>query len=131
MRISKALVYKNKATGEVRSFVWYESTHLGTPPMVLQLQLIEIPAMAADPETNKPAQEERVRVELPADGIDQHKVFSDTDLKDENWQLLQNKPTIPEIPLPEISELNIPRASRNLLDTAQRYFADAKRYPDI
>lgn len=131
MRIKKAAIYKNDTTGEVRSFVWYEATHIGTPPVVLQLRFDEIPRVKADPSAGILEQDEKVRVELPDEETDQHAKFLDTDFKDGNWKLVEDRPVVVDIPLPDISEMPFSKTPKSLLDSAQRYFADAKRYPDI
>lgn len=126
MKITKVLTYRHKETKEVRNFVWFKTTHIGDPPVEAQLQMDEVPASEIEISGQKTPLEARVRITLPTDlrasDLSLHDAFLNGDFKDGKWEPVRAKPEIPDIPLPDPSEVLPTKVNRSLLDSAEGRF---------
>jgi len=113
--------YKNKTTGEVRHFILIKSTFLKDPQLTACFSIDEVPEKAlVDAKVN-----DYLRFTLPnvGPGPNLHEYFLEREFRAGDWEkVVASRPTLPDLPLPDPSEIGTPHVNRGLLDSARQRF---------
>lgn len=126
MKLVRVISYQHKVTKEVINFVWIASTYLKDPPVTTCIEISEVPGQSVKIGDDTTELDDKLRLGIP--GGDQektlHDLFVEGEFRSGVWEPLRGPPKamLPDIPLPDPSEFKAPRASRSLLDSAQRTF---------
>lgn len=127
MKVAQIVTYRNKTSGIYRSYVWIESTFLDT---VIRecLEIDETPEQEFELRGTKTTLPAKIRVgtftNYRDDNRDAHDIFTEGEFRTGEWEVVERpKPRQQvDIPLPDPSELQAPKPSKTLLDSARQRF---------